>query len=201
MFLIDSALASDDWNATLDNIKNLLTKYEADIETIKKWDSRRLAYSIKGKTHGTYILTYFRIDGTNIASIERDVQLSEKIMRVMILRTDRMSQEDLERQTPNDKIEQREKEIAEKAESAKSRPAVVPAESDSPATEDEVKETEEPQQEPAADETDSDETQLEMDAVEDVPDDMDENIQHNTHPPLEDDQEDSEEKTEEKTIE
>jgi ribosomal protein S6 len=166
MFLIDSALASDDWNATLDNIKNLLTKYEADIETIKKWDSRRLAYSIKGKTHGTYILTYFRIDGTNIASIERDVQLSEKIMRVMILRTDRMSQEDLERQTPNDKIEQREKEIAEKAESAKSRPAVVPAESDSPATEDEVKETEEPQQETPADNTDAEETQLEKEIAE-----------------------------------
>jgi small subunit ribosomal protein S6 len=201
MFLVDSALASDDWDSTLEVIRNLLTRYEADIETIKKWDSRKLAYNIKGKSHGTYILAYFRMDGTNIASIERDVQLSEKIMRVMILRTDRMSQEDLERLTPNDKIEQREKEIAESRErqaaevkeTSDTTAAVVQETSDTPAAE--VKETEQPQQETAADEIDPEETQLEMEAVEDASDDMDKPLQQNTHPPLEDDQQDSEEKT------
>jgi small subunit ribosomal protein S6 len=114
MFLIDSALASDDWEGTLKNIENLLTRYDADIESIKKWDSRKLAYRIRGKTHGTYILSYFRIDGDKITSIERDIQLSDNIMRVLILRTDKMSQEDLEKNTPVETIEKREKEIAEK---------------------------------------------------------------------------------------
>jgi len=115
MFLVDSGVASDDWDAMIQTVQNLLTRYGAEIESIKKWDSRRLAYKIRGKTHGTYILTYFRIDGTKISAIERDVQLSEDIMRALILRTDRMSEEDIQKQTPFDKSEEREREIAEKA--------------------------------------------------------------------------------------
>ena len=129
MFLVDSGAASDDWDAMIQTIHNLLTRYGADIESIKKWDSRRLAYKIRGKTHGTYILTYFRIDGTNISAIERDVQLSEDILRILILRTDKMSDEDIQKQTPFDKSEEREREIAEKAARHKAKSNQTPKES------------------------------------------------------------------------
>jgi small subunit ribosomal protein S6 len=142
MFLVDSALASDDWDVMINTIQNLLARYDADIESIKKWDSRRLAYKINGKIYGMYILAYFRIDGTKISSIERDVQLSENIMRVMILRTDRMSKEDLEKDTPMDKVERREKEIAEKVEKEKAKATEIPG-----AKAPEEQKVEQPQQE------------------------------------------------------
>ena len=67
---------------------------------MKKWDERRLAYDVKGKSRGTYILAYFNCDPLKISGIERDVTLSESIVRVLILRTDKMSKEDLEKEVP-----------------------------------------------------------------------------------------------------
>jgi small subunit ribosomal protein S6 len=195
MFLIDSALASDDWDGMLKNIENLLKRYEAEIESIKKWDSRSLAYRIKGKTHGTYILTYFRIDGTKISPLERDVQLSENIMRVMILRTDRMSAEDIEKLTPTDKVEAREREIAERVAKQK---AQVPETEDIPS--DDKVEAKQTQQQMVAEDTltedqaGAEETQLELDNS-----DITSEESSDTPPPLQEDQ--TQQQTEEQSKE
>jgi small subunit ribosomal protein S6 len=85
MFLVDSALAAQDWDAILDTIKSILERDEAEIVSLRKWAERKLAYPIDHKIRGTYILCYFRADGSRIRNIERTVQLSERIMRVLIL--------------------------------------------------------------------------------------------------------------------
>jgi small subunit ribosomal protein S6 len=85
MFLVDSDEAAADWDGVNTTIKNILKKAGAEIVSITKWDDRKLAYEIKGKSKGTYILCYFRAEGGRLRDIERDVQLSERIMRVLIL--------------------------------------------------------------------------------------------------------------------
>lgn len=100
MFLVDSAQAAADWNGVNDAIEKVLTKNGAEIVSIRKWDDRRLAYEINKKSRGTYILTYFNVAPENLDAIERAVQLSEIIIRVLILRTDKMTQEDMEKPTP-----------------------------------------------------------------------------------------------------
>ena len=84
MFLIDSARAAD-WDGTVAGIKDILERADAEIVSIEKWGERKLAYEINGKSRGTYILCYFRVEGRSIGDIERDVRLSEQIMRVLIL--------------------------------------------------------------------------------------------------------------------
>jgi len=105
MFLIDSSQAGADWDGIIATIRTILEKAGAEIDSIKKWDDRRLAYDIKGKSRGTYILSYFRADGGRIHDIEKAVQLSEKIMRVLILSTERLRPEDIEKDTPATKVE------------------------------------------------------------------------------------------------
>jgi small subunit ribosomal protein S6 len=107
MFLVDSVDASTDWDGINGFIKGILEKAEAEIVSIRKWDERKLAYEIKGKARGTYILCYFRAEGGKIGDIERDVQLSERIMRVLILSTEGMSKEDIEKETPASLAEKR----------------------------------------------------------------------------------------------
>ena len=105
MFLIDSSQAGADWDGSMAAIRTILEKAGAEIDSIRKWDDRRLAYDIKGKSRGTYILSYFRVDGERIQDIERSVQLSEKIMRVLILSAERQRPEDIEKDTPATKVE------------------------------------------------------------------------------------------------
>jgi len=118
MFLVDSALAGADWNRVISLIEKIFERAGAEVISLKKWDERRLAYEINHKDRGTYILTYFRVDGSKIQSIERDVRLSEDLLRVLILNAEVMSSEDIEKETPVGKIE-REKADREKAEQDK----------------------------------------------------------------------------------
>ena len=105
MFLIDSSKAGADWDGIIAAIRTILEKAEAEIDSIRKWDDRRLAYNIKGKSRGTYILSYFRVDGERIQDIEKSVRLSEKIMRVLILSAEQLRPEDIEKETPATKVE------------------------------------------------------------------------------------------------
>ena len=105
MFLVDSAKAASDWDGINAAIKRILDRAKAEIVSMRKWDDRRLAYDIRGVSRGTYILCYFKADGGQIQSIEKAVQLSEKIIRVLILKTDQMTKEDIDKDTPAAKAE------------------------------------------------------------------------------------------------
>ncbi|MCK5175732.1 MAG: 30S ribosomal protein S6 [Planctomycetes bacterium] len=119
MFLVDSGDAASDWDGTIKSIEKVISRAEGEVVSLRKWDERRLAYDVNGKGRGTYILVYFNVDPLRITSIERDVQLSEQITRVLVLRTDRMSQEDIDRPTPAMAVEI----AAEKAAAAKEKAA------------------------------------------------------------------------------
>lgn len=100
MFLVDSAEAAADWDAAVATIRNVLERAEAEIVSIRKWDERRLAYKINGKTRGMYILCYFRVAGTRIQEIEKNIQLSMTIWRALILNTAQQTEEDITKETP-----------------------------------------------------------------------------------------------------
>jgi small subunit ribosomal protein S6 len=112
MFLVDSAKAGSDWDGINATIKKILERADAEIISIRKWEDRRLAYEIQHVGRGTYILVYFRADGENIQGIEKAVQLSEQILRVLILNAEHMTAEDMEKETPASKAEKEETEPA-----------------------------------------------------------------------------------------
>ena len=100
MFLVDSALAASDWNDVIGAITTIMERVGAEVISLRKWDDRRLAYPIEKKERGTYILCYFKVDSQKITQIEREVQLSEKLMRALILTADHVTAEDMEKDTP-----------------------------------------------------------------------------------------------------
>ena len=102
LFLVDTAQAASDWDGTIAVIEKILSRADAEVVSMRKWDERPLAYEINKKGRGTFILIYFNGDPLKITTIERDVQLSEKVVRVMILRTDKMSEEQIAGDTPSE---------------------------------------------------------------------------------------------------
>jgi small subunit ribosomal protein S6 len=105
MFVVDSSKAASDWERIQKAIEDMVKKSGAELVSFKKWDERRLAYEIRGRSRGTYILCYFRSDGNKNHQVERDVQLSELIMRVLILSADHVSAEEIEKATPAEQME------------------------------------------------------------------------------------------------
>ena len=100
MFLVDSALANGNWDATVEAVQTILSRADAEVISLKKWDDRRLCYPVAKAVRGTYILTYFNADPLKITGIERDVQISEDVLRVLILKGDIIPQDILDSPTP-----------------------------------------------------------------------------------------------------
>jgi small subunit ribosomal protein S6 len=94
MFLFPQTVAADLQSAA-DHVLEILSKGDAEIISLCKWDERRLAYDIKGNKRGVYFLTYFKCDAQKLSMIERDARLSEKLLRSMMTRADHLSPEQM----------------------------------------------------------------------------------------------------------
>jgi small subunit ribosomal protein S6 len=94
MFLVSQA-AAHDLGACVKHVKDVLARGKADIIAFKKWDERRLAYEINKQKRGVYFLTYFSADPVHIEVIERQAHLSDDILRVMVLRCDHLSEDEM----------------------------------------------------------------------------------------------------------
>ncbi|AQQ70096.1 30S ribosomal protein S6 [Limihaloglobus sulfuriphilus] len=115
MFLVDTTDAAGNWEGVTNLITGIIEKRGGVIESLKKWDERKLCYEIKKLSRGTYILVYFNAEPSSITAIERDVKLTEDIIRVMILRADFMGEDDLQKETPLEREARLEKEEAQAA--------------------------------------------------------------------------------------
>ncbi len=101
LLLVDPAVAASNWDEIVGKITAQIEKRGGEIKSLKKWDERQLAYEIDGKARGTYILFYFECETKMMAAIERDFNLSEDIMRSMILRADFIkSEEQMDKKAP-----------------------------------------------------------------------------------------------------
>ena len=114
MFLVDSASSTSDWDGVIESIKTIMARAGAEIDSLNKWDDRRLCYDIKGHNRGTYLLCYFDAPPGSISGIERDVQISEVLLRVLILNADRIPEEITTALTPAMAAKKREQEAAER---------------------------------------------------------------------------------------
>jgi len=99
MFLFDPA-AAHEWERVEAEIRRIMERAGAELLVCRKWDERKLAYEIRGRKRGCYVLTYFRAPGDRIAGIERDTKLSDAILRCLILRADEVSEEQMHAEHP-----------------------------------------------------------------------------------------------------
>ena len=80
--------------------RGIIERHGGKILFIKKWDERKLAYEIGKQKRGTYIVAFYEGPGASVGAIERDVNLSEEILRVLVTRADHLSQKEMEAVEP-----------------------------------------------------------------------------------------------------
>ena len=95
MFLFDPTFGAA-FEACQSEIRRIMDRAGAEVVFCKRWDERRLAYRIQGRKRGVYVLVYFKADGAKIGNIERDAQLSEHILRLLVVRADGVTPELME---------------------------------------------------------------------------------------------------------
>lgn len=85
MFLVDQETANKKWDEVIGHIRGTLEKYKAEILDLEKWQDLKLAYPIKKRRKGTYIVGHFNLAPNALAEIRHDFQLSEVVLRHIII--------------------------------------------------------------------------------------------------------------------
>jgi small subunit ribosomal protein S6 len=88
MFIFDSNRYARDGAGVAGEVEGLIQGIGGEILVSRLWDERRLAYPIEGQRKGAYWLTYFRVDSGEIGKLNRQCQISETILRHLVLKVD-----------------------------------------------------------------------------------------------------------------
>ncbi len=94
MFLFDP-LTGNNNKKVQTIIHKLLDRADGELILMKKWDERKLAYEIKKQKRGVYWLIFFKAPPRKIEQFERDIKLTENILRALVTRHDKLKEEDI----------------------------------------------------------------------------------------------------------
>ncbi len=86
MYIINPTILEEGREALIEKVAAILTKNGATVLKNEKWGERKLAYPIDKKKTGFYVLTTFEIDGTNLISVEGTLNITEGLMRYIIVK-------------------------------------------------------------------------------------------------------------------
>ena len=88
MFILDANRYARDAGGVANQVSGLITKCGGEVLVSRLWEERRLAYPIKGQRKGTYWLTYFNLDPAQVATLTRETQLNDNILRCLFVKID-----------------------------------------------------------------------------------------------------------------
>lgn len=88
MFILDAGKYSRDPAGLAQQINDLIAQFGGTVLAARLWDERKLAYPIKGHKKGVYWLTYFRMPGDNLTPFERQCEITDDILRKLVLKVD-----------------------------------------------------------------------------------------------------------------
>jgi small subunit ribosomal protein S6 len=88
LVIFDSNKYAQDPAKVGNQISALVTKLEGEVLVSRLWNDQKLAYPIDGHRKGTYWLTYFRLDGSKITEMNREMRINETIVRSLTLQVD-----------------------------------------------------------------------------------------------------------------
>ncbi len=88
MVILDPELEEKTVAPSLEAFLEVIRKDGGSIENVDIWGKRRLAYEIKKKAEGIYAVVNFTASPAATAELDRQLRLSEAVMRTKVLRQD-----------------------------------------------------------------------------------------------------------------
>lgn len=88
MFILSTQLTEEEKKANVELVEATLTKAGATEVKTEIWGDRKLAYPIQKKENGYYVLTTFQIEGTKLVEVETKLNITETILKYMIVKND-----------------------------------------------------------------------------------------------------------------
>lgn len=84
--ILDPALTEEEVEGQINEIRELVLKGNGEVQDIQRWGKKRLAYLVKKRREGYYVLFLLKVDPQVLSSLERNFKISERILKYMKVR-------------------------------------------------------------------------------------------------------------------
>ena len=88
MYVIDANLTDDQVDSIIAKYSKLIADQGGDVRAVGRWDKRRLAYEVKGRREGLYILMFFEAEPAASMELDRVYRISDDVFRHLITRVE-----------------------------------------------------------------------------------------------------------------
>ena len=86
--VVNAKLEDEERLATVEKVKEYITRFGGEITNVDEWGKKRLAYEIQKMKEGFYYFIQFDAAATAPAEIERRVRIMENVIRYLCVRVD-----------------------------------------------------------------------------------------------------------------
>ncbi|HHY13715.1 MAG TPA: 30S ribosomal protein S6 [Thermoanaerobacterales bacterium] len=84
LFIIDSSLEEEEIKNEVERFKTLIEDGGGEVTEINEWGTRRLAYTIKDKNEGYYVLMHVNAEPAVVQDLERVFKITDEVIRYLI---------------------------------------------------------------------------------------------------------------------
>ena len=88
IFITPPELSEDDVEKVITDVKDIFASRGAEVERIERWGRRRLAYPVKKKEEGWYVLLQVIGSGAAVQEVERRLRINDNVIKYLSVRLD-----------------------------------------------------------------------------------------------------------------
>ena len=85
LLLVEPTVAAKEWTRVGEGVDRIVKRHGGAVLQVTRFGERKLAFPVKKNNRGTYVLTYFSAPEKVVGKIRADMQLSEVILRSLLL--------------------------------------------------------------------------------------------------------------------
>jgi len=93
LYIVSQELPDEDKEKLIEKLRDFIEKNSGMISNESRWGTRGLAYPIKKKDKGYYVLTYFDLPEKALKDLKYFVKVNEGFLRAMILKKEKPQEE------------------------------------------------------------------------------------------------------------
>ena len=83
--VVSAKIEDEDRAATIEKVKEYITRFGGTVTEVDEWGKRKLAYAIEDETEGYYMLVEFTSAPEFPAELDRIYKITDGVLRSMII--------------------------------------------------------------------------------------------------------------------
>jgi small subunit ribosomal protein S6 len=88
IFILDPDLEETQTQSAIEKVKGIISQNNGEILKVEDWGKRKLAYQVKKKAKGHYILIHLMGSPTLISELERNFRVMDAVIKFQSVRLD-----------------------------------------------------------------------------------------------------------------